>query len=410
MDSGYLTLSPSKIGRLRRCARLAYYEDTLGREPVTRPWGENDFGSVIHRGLEGFYLDLRAENAMTWAIHVGLAAIDAKGTDEKGVPYGSPSDPHERAAARAVIRGYAARYGAEDAATFEVVGVELPFELDALRGGSGRGWGRTVRGAKCGVCDGGDIMSEVLNANGDYSAGKCPSCAGRGHLGPRVNGRIDLVVKARPLECLSCKGGGCSDCNGKGSDHPGGSVVVIDHKTTGSKLGNGHESNPSAHLVSGAELRLQAGMYVDAVRALGLGEPTLFVYDYIRRPDFSGHPSGPPKRAIKPDANVDSPRWGETPYEYEERLVALMAARPAEWFYRHAIEVTAELISETRANIADTAAEIKWRRGRGAWPMNDASCTSFNRPCAWLPVCVGGANPEDDTLYRLKRKEEVDRG
>lgn len=368
-----ITLHQSSIHLLRRCARRYYYEyelDGVGREPVQVPWTAADFGTTMHRGLA------------TWhtigGLPLALDALDAQGIGHDGRPFGPPRDPHERAACRALLRAYATHWGEEDAATFVPLGAELYFAADALRTS-----GKLARGAQCKECCGSGIRQVGAPVPPNWKGWTCPACHGRGHTGPRIEGTVDLVTK---------------------DAGPGDVTILFDHKTIGAK--DGLDPLP-VYVTAGAEIRIQAGMYVDAAVAMGYPMPDLFVYNYLRRPAFDKGARTAPKRAVKPDAKVNSPRWGELPLEYEERLVEIIARDPLEWFHRVILDVAPQLLAESRANVLDTAWEIKQRRARGAWPMNDASCTSYMQPCPWLPVCTGGQSPQDERLYRIKRKQDV---
>lgn len=386
--SATITLHQSGIHLLRRCARRFYYEHELdggGREPVQVPWTAADFGTTMHRGLAAWHL--------TGSLPVALEALEARGVGHDGRPFGPPKDAHERAAARAVLTAYAAHYHEQDAATFETVAAEVPFSADAPRVS-----GKVARGAVCRACGGQGAglwsTAPIVRA--------CPDCHGRGHTGPRIEGTIDLVARAEkvPTEPFD-------SLEEMAYPAPKQVTIIFDHKSVG---GSGwYNGQVPPWLTSGAEIRIQAGMYVDAAVTLGHPMPELFVYNYLRRPAFDRMPSGPPKRAVKEDAKVNSPRWGESPLEYEQRLVKLIGEAPTEWFYRLEVTVTPRLLSESRANVVDTAWEIKQRRARGAWPMNDGSCTSYMQPCPWLPVCTGGESPRDERLYRIKRRNEENR-
>ena len=145
-----LRVSISRARTFRTCPRRGYFEYELGRRPSNAPH-EQVWGAALHRGLECWFDGVRlgavagafsAELTMRYALSAALTP----GHDAEGRPYAPPADPYARAALRAMLRAYAAVWGESDAERYEVVAVELPFDLPIVtaRGRESRnGWGKS---------------------------------------------------------------------------------------------------------------------------------------------------------------------------------------------------------------------------------------------------------------------------
>jgi hypothetical protein len=95
-------LTKSRLGAFRSCQRFHDIQYRQGYRPVDEA-GPLRFGSLIHLGLEQIW---------------------------KGEPLALPveADPWDLAKARPMLAGYLARWRENDAATLDVLGVEVPFE------------------------------------------------------------------------------------------------------------------------------------------------------------------------------------------------------------------------------------------------------------------------------------------
>lgn len=400
-----LTLSKSEIGVLRRCPRRYQYEYVLGRTPAAGPGIEAAWGTALHRGLETLYEELRSGGGLPARMHWVLDNALTPAAD-----YAPPADPYAKAALRAMLRAYAAAWGADDAARYEVVAVELPFDLP------------------------------VLTAEGRVSRGR--------REGARREGRIDAIVRERANRCPACDAtftedrgfGGPSPCHGA-AIMPG-RTWIVEHKSTG---------KPPAEdrFYAGIDLDLQSALYFDAAREMGY-EPAGVLYDVIRRPDFDD-PKPPPARnkdgserkapseacgackgtALKPRAGFDgfdpcaecsgtgrvskqvaytNPRHGEPAAVYEERVYQLAIAKPGDFFHRRALTIEPWQIEEAREDVRAAALEIAWRTRSEAWPRvgDRYVCAAPRMMCPWIDVCGRRESADDDRLFPLKRKKEIE--
>jgi len=464
-----LRVSISRARTFRQCPRRGYFEHELGRRPSNAPH-EQVWGAALHRGLEVWFAGMQSHLApsekrepadvLADAIHAAIYP----GHDAEGRPYAPPADPYARAALRAMLRAYAAVWGESDAARYEVVAVELPFDLPVLtpKGRESRnGWGRSKA--------------------------------------PRRVGRVDAVVRERGQACEPCGG----EPNGSADHCPAclstgwipGRVWTVEHKTTGKV--------PDEHYYKGIEVDPQIATYHDALTIMGYA-PAGVLYDVVRRPDyhepkpapamkrcpdckgsgyvhhapcsipecdhedacptcqgsgkvpkaarkvecgecqgegrivcarcvgsgFSGHGTGyddvcsecgglrehpcdpcSGKGRITPTVSYSNPRHGERAADYEERIYQLATSRPGEWFGRREFRagegpLTSARIQEARLQLWSAAREIRAYQRAGVWPeVGDryVCAPPGRRPvCPWLDVCAGRARADDDRLYPLK--------
>ncbi len=391
-----LTLSKSEIGVLRRCPRRYQYEYVMGRTPAAGPGIEAQWGTALHRGLEALYQDLPVERA--------IEAVSFPGIEQDGRPYAPPADPYAKAALRAMLRAYAAVWGPSDAERYEVVAVELPFDLP------------------------------VLTAEGRVSRGR--------REGARREGRIDALVREReergpdPVDAQEIAESGLWA-------EPDPKLWIVEHKSTG---------KPPAEdrFYLGIDLDLQSALYFDAARELGY-QPAGVLYDVIRRPDFDDPKPAPARNKdgserkapsiectacagngndwsedgavcrgkckacdgvgrVSKQVAYTNPRHGEPASVYEERVYQLAIDKPGDFFHRRALTIEPWQIEEAREDVRAAALEIAWRTRSGAWPRvgDRYVCAARGMVCPWIDVCGRRSSAEDDRLFPLKRKKEIE--
>ena len=358
-----LTLSKSEVGVLRRCPRRYQYEYVLGRTPAAGPGIEAQWGTALHRGLERLYQDMQT------CAHAGspyppseIPAVGAAFTPSDD--YTPPADPYARAALRSMLRAYAVAW-AKDAEQFEVVAVELPFDLP------------------------------VLTAEGRVSRGR--------REGARREGRIDALVRERTEQAGDPVDAGEMFDTGPDLSGP---LWIVEHKSTG---------KPPAEdrFYAGIDLDLQSALYFDAARELGYS-PAGVLYDVIRRPDFDDPKPAPQlkkdgtPRAQKADVQYTNPRHGEPAAVYEERVYQLAISNPGDFFHRRALTIEPWQIEEAREDVRAAALEIAWRTRSQAWPRvgDRYVCAARGMVCPWIDVCGRRQSADDDRLFPLKRKKE----
>ncbi len=116
-------LTASRLKTARRCKRKHQLEYEMGFKTVT-DFEELFFGDCVHKGLEAWWLAVKAGNPNR--LEDALLALA-----------GLTMDPFDRARAEVMLTGYEVRWGAE-ADDFEVLGVECRFHADLVNPESGR--------------------------------------------------------------------------------------------------------------------------------------------------------------------------------------------------------------------------------------------------------------------------------
>ncbi len=160
-------LSNSSLKTFRRCAREYQLRYERGLVPVGEGALPLRFGSLLHKGLEAWWLarysgdDAQADSALSialeavWAANVGPDAIDA----------------HELVRLEEMLSGYDARWWAEP---YEIVGVEPEFRAplrNPLTGASSRTWQLAGKLDALVLRDGRAFLVEHKSTSEDLGAG-----------------------------------------------------------------------------------------------------------------------------------------------------------------------------------------------------------------------------------------------
>lgn len=104
-------LTTSRLKTEHRCSREQHIKYELGYQPLKDDEGPARLGSLVHLGLEAWWLWHQHPDEGT-ALAAAILALP------------EDADPYERAKARAMLIGYDARW-LEDAERYEVLGVEV---------------------------------------------------------------------------------------------------------------------------------------------------------------------------------------------------------------------------------------------------------------------------------------------
>ncbi len=123
-------LSPSALATWRACPRKFFYAYELRRRRVSGSSHSQYFGKLIHKAIEVYHHK---------GIDAALERCAAGETARDGEPAKLPSAPHDIAHARALVRGYYARWAD---APLRVLATEQPFTR-ALRNPDTNGISRT---------------------------------------------------------------------------------------------------------------------------------------------------------------------------------------------------------------------------------------------------------------------------
>lgn len=161
----------------------------------------------------------------------------------------------------------------------------------------------------------------------------------------------------------------------------GGRTLVLESKTTSEDI---HPGAPYWQRVT--TLDPQVSMYLLGASQAGYAVDGV-LYDVARKPAL---------------------RLGktETPEAYGERVALDIQARPEHYFQRQEI---VRLESESRAyqqDLWDYACILSEAERLQRWPRNPDRCRQFGRACDYLPVCVGEASIDDNTIYTKRERNK----
>ncbi|MCO6439009.1 MAG: PD-(D/E)XK nuclease family protein [Phycisphaerae bacterium] len=95
----------------------------------------------------------------------------------------------------------------------------------------------------------------------------------------------------------------------------------------------------------------------------------------------------------------------ETDDEFQARL-AEWYAKP-EAFHRERIYLSEDRLAMLQDEVWEITQQYLDARRRGKWLLNTSNCFSFQRPCAYLPYCQSGFNPNvRDNLFEIRPPHE----
>jgi hypothetical protein len=328
-------LTNSSARTFRRCAREYQFRYELAVEPVGADAEALRFGTLVHRGLEAWWIAKRDGETPIFA------ALDAMALE---------ADPYTLARAAELLRGYDARWGAED---LEVLHVEVEFRAPLTNpetGAPSRTWQRA-----------GKLDAVVLHPSGriyvvEHKTASEDITAGSGYWERlRIDSQVSGYLAAGAA--LEMRVDGCLyDVIGKPALRPSaipltdddGAKVVLDHNGLRVRTKDGKKWRESASSAEGYVLQT--------------------------RP--------------------------ETPEEYGQRVREHIAADPDRYYQRGEV---VRLEDE-----ADDAAFDVWQIGRNIrdaqiakrWPRNPDACIRFGRRCAMFDVCTRVASIDDPTRFR----------
>jgi PD-(D/E)XK nuclease superfamily len=175
-----------------------------------------------------------------------------------------------------------------------------------------------------------------------------------------------------------------------------GLVYIVEHKTSSEDIGVGSQYWQRLTLDS------QISMYFAGGRSLGY-DIAGCIYDVI------GKPRHAPLRATAEESRKYTKRGelyanqraiDETPEEYRQRLVAIIAEAPDRFYQRGTV---IRLEADERDAMFDnwqTARALRDAQVASRWPRNPDNCMRYGRLCSYFPVCTRTASLEDPTLFR----------
>lgn len=305
-----LTNSRGKTGR--RCLREHYYRYDLGYKPRANAEALR-FGSLIHKGLEAYYLAPEAR------LEAALAAMEPEA-----------ADAYDWVRASVLLQGYDSRWGQEN---LEILAVEQEFRAPLINpdtGAASRTW--------------------------------------------RLAGKLDVIVR----------------------DLTDGLVYVMEHKTSSEDTSAGSQYWQLLRIDS------QVSIYYSAAKELGHGEVAGVIYDVIGKPGIKPLKATPVEdRKYKKDGTLyaNQREVDETPEEFRQRLVELVAVNPDRYYSRGKVVRLEQEEKDAAFDVWSTAKMIRESQVAGRYPRNPEACKRYGRLCSYLPVCVGESTLENESMF-----------
>lgn len=90
---------------------------------------------------------------------------------------------------------------------------------------------------------------------------------------------------------------------------------------------------------------------------------------------------------------------GETPEEFEERVLAVYLKNPDEYFLRKRVPILSHNLIEYAQELYDWTALVDSAHRTGKHLKNSGACFEYSRPCKFLGVCSGRSDIEDTSQW-----------
>lgn len=340
------TLSTSESSCYHACPRRHFYRYELRRRPHSRAHALR-FGSLVHRGLEAWWLDSTAT-----ALDACLNAIRRPNTEDA-----EPSDPFDVARATALMVGYHERWtaGDDELGELDVLAVEEPFRVPLINPATGSP-SRTFEFA--------GVIDAIVRS--------------------RADGLVYIVEHKTSSEDVS-----------PGSDYW--IRLRLDQQV-------------SAYYAGARALGYDvAGCLYDVVGKPGI-RPLLATPMEARKYTKAkpARPARPAtaKRAATPAKPAEPSRLyagqrehDESAHEHLVRVAEHIAERP-DRYYQRAIVVRLEQDErDAAADLWQTARAIRDGARLGQHPRHTAACILPGRRCEYLDVCSGMASINDPQRF-----------
>lgn len=378
-------LSISSAASLRSCPRLYFFSYEIGAQRVKRV--EQDtrrVGSVFHLGLEDWWKHIGRGDA-PWlrstkdeALVKAMAAIDAGAVRHQ-------ADVYEHGLAVAMMIAYHARWSHLE---FTLVGVEEKFRVPLVDPDGVRvhGWvfiGR--KDARIRIDDEVKLV-EHKTTSADISAGS--SYWEKLRIDPQATGYIDAArLSGEPVSEILW------DATRKPDIEPMRATPEADRKYTqglGCKACGGGKGKRGAGVDASGAPCPACCFSVDA--APGDDPPPV--------PGWKEAPALYARQRLE----------DEKPIDYQQRVLAELAANPTAYLAHVPITRNARELADARADLVSVACEIDGMRKRSrsladprhGFPRNTNACFNYGRRCDFFEVCSGQASIDDQTLYTIR--------
>jgi hypothetical protein len=349
-------LTHSRLKSARACKRQHKFKYLDGYRAVLDQ-AELAFGDLVHKGLEAWWLAVKAELPVDAWLDAALAALRVV----KGV------DAFDLARAEVMLLGYHERWAAE-ALLYEVLGVEESFDIALINPATGAPSTFWRLGGKLDVrvrrrSDGRRGFIEHKTSSEDVSLGS--AYWKRLLLDMQVSIYFDgaAALFGEPADfCIY-------DVLGKPAQRPAKATPPEKREYTQEKsracpLCKKKSSPPAPHHVD------VDGVMVACADGRIVTDPGGRLYATMRADD-------------------------ETPEEYQERLCAAITAEPLRYFVRGEVQRLEAELEEARFDIWQEAAALRESIRAERYPRNPEACGR----CAFFDVCTGMASLEDTSRF-----------
>lgn len=358
---GLPLLTSSRLKSFRRCARLHHLQFELGYRPAGEDAAALRFGTLIHRGLEVWWMG----SALDEDARLGVTLAALRGGDGQ-------VDPFDLVRADELLRGYHFRWLDQ---TYEVLGVEQEFRAPLVNPDTGAASRTYALGGKLDAIarDAGRVLivehktsSEDIGVGSTYwqrlrmDSQVSTYFVGADALGAPAQACLyDVVAKPgiKPFKATALEQRAYTQPKYK--------------QCPACKKKDGTASAP--HTIEGA---------------VGPCEVD---------------PDGGPRRVCtdvggKLYANMrDS---DETPEEFRVRLREMIASAPDRFYQRGEVVRLEEEMRDHRFDTWSTARTMRESELAQRAPKNPDGCVMYGRLCGFFDACSGAASLDDTTRFR----------
>lgn len=360
-------LTNSRAKAFRSCPRKHRIKYELGYVPLTDSEALV-LGTLVHVGLEHWWIERGPE--LRAAVHLGQGPVDSARAQAILADAGPANplgwalqamddhcdklqvDPYLRAKARAMVRAYDARWGADD--SIVPIAVEIEFTAPLINPVSGK-----------------------------------PS------LVWRTAGKMDVIAVQRLYKQVGEEEWA----------HDRDRTIIIEHKTTSEDITVG--------AMYWRKLRMdgQTSTYYDGGDANGF-HPETMLWDALKKPMIKPAKATPleerkftlektVKGVFQPSRLYANQRdTDESAAEFEARCYQDITDNPHGMLVREEIARLQSEMDEYRLDLWHLQKMMRESEISGRAPRNPDACDLYHRPCEYVDVCAGIATLEDETKYR----------
>jgi len=330
-------ITNSRLAVYRRCPREHAYRYGERVAPAAAAPALR-FGSLVHAGLEAWWLATRAPAGQGRAPSCATLRSEAAAIALKEASKRLGCDDYELARAVALLGGYETLYGGDG---WRALAVECEFRAH-------------IPGEP----------SSVLE--GPWSTARGPAFGGW-----RIAGKLDVVAERQ------------------------GRVAVIEHKTSSMPL------DPGGPYWQRLRQDGQISLYLEGARALGY-DATCVVYDVLGTADLDpllATPAEKQKRRLDGALYARQRAEDESLHDYQMRLIRTITADATRYYARSEVVRLEDEAEEHRRELREWCKRLV---GESAAPKNPDACYRYGRLCEYSLVCAGTESLDSHRYVRMR--------